>query len=134
MQFNEVKFHAHVRRLFIKPDDQLGRALHAAVGASGEAGELLDAIKKTWIYGKPLDHENLIEEVGDCMFYLAALLDQYGYTLGQAADANYAKLAKRYPVGYTDSAAIERADKLSTNTNHPLSTSTRIDNDHEVAQ
>ncbi len=69
MKFDEQKFHAHVRRLFIKPSDTLGRALHAAVGVSGEAGELLDAIKKTWIYEEPLDLENIIEECGDSLFY-----------------------------------------------------------------
>jgi hypothetical protein len=35
--------------------------LHCVVGISGEAGELLDAVKKTWVYGKALDHDNLIE-------------------------------------------------------------------------
>ena len=29
--------------------------LHMAVGISGEAGELLDAVKKSVIYNKPLD-------------------------------------------------------------------------------
>lgn len=109
--FDEVQFHAHVRRLFVKPETVQGRALHAAVGVAGEAGELLDAIKKNWIYGKPLDLENVIEECGDLMFYVAALLDQYGFTFADAANANYAKLAKRYPEGYTDAAAQARADK-----------------------
>jgi len=112
-QFNEQDFHANVRKLFVKPDDVIGRTLHAAVGISGEAGELLDMVKKTWIYNKPLDHENLIEECGDLMFYIAAILDQHGYTIGQAADHNYAKLSKRYPQGYSDSAARDRADKVS---------------------
>jgi hypothetical protein len=31
--------------------------LHAALGISGEAGELLDAVKKSFIYGKVLDWE-----------------------------------------------------------------------------
>lgn len=110
-QFDEVKFHNHVRALFIKPADVMGKTLHAAVGIAGEAGEILDCVKKTWIYGKELDVVNLVEEAGDVMFYLAALLDQQGYTLGQAAEMNYTKLAKRYPQGYTDQAAQERADK-----------------------
>lgn len=109
--FDEEKFHAHVRKLFIKPIDQMGRAVHAVMGVSGEAGELIDALKKAWIYGKDLDHQNLIEECGDCMFYLAALLDQFGYTMSDAAEANYIKLSKRYPQGYTDRAAQDRADK-----------------------
>ena len=39
--------------------------LHMAVGISGEAGELLDAIKKNAIYGRALDVNNVIEELGD---------------------------------------------------------------------
>lgn len=110
--FDQVRFEAHVRRLFLKPDDLIGKSLHAAVGVAGESGELLDAIKKTWIYNKPLDVENVLEECGDLLFYIQALLMQYGFTMGDAAQHNYAKLAKRYPAGtYTDQAAQERADK-----------------------
>ncbi len=109
---DEQKFHDHVARLFIKPEDQLGRALHAVVGISGEAGELIDTIKKTWIYGKPLDMGNIIEECGDVLFYVAALLNQYDLKMSDAINANYAKLAKRYPEGFSEKAAQERADKL----------------------
>ena len=109
--FATNEFAEHVARLFIKPTDTNGRMVHAAMGVSGEAGELIDAIKKTWIYGKPLDRENVLEEAGDLLFYLQALLTECGYTLDDAMTANVAKLAKRYPRGYTDAAAIARADK-----------------------
>ncbi len=33
-------------------------ALHMVLGIAGEAGELVDAIKKATIYGKGLDREN----------------------------------------------------------------------------
>lgn len=72
---------------------------------------MVDAIKKTWIYGKPLDRENVLEESGDLLFYLQALLTECGFTLDDAMTANVAKLRKRYPAGYTDAAAIARADK-----------------------
>jgi NTP pyrophosphatase (non-canonical NTP hydrolase) len=110
--FDQQKFATHVSRLFIKPHDSIGRMVHASMGVSGEAGELLDAIKKTWIYGKQLDRENILEECGDALFYIQALLTENGFTMGDAAEHNYAKLAKRYPAGYTDQAAQVRADKL----------------------
>jgi NTP pyrophosphatase (non-canonical NTP hydrolase) len=72
---------------------------------------LLDAMKKSWIYGKPLDHENVLEECGDLLFYVVAMLNSTGYTLNDAMKHNVEKLSKRYPAGYTDAAAIERADK-----------------------
>ena len=46
---------------------------HMATGVSGEAGELLDAVKKHVIYNKELDRENIIEELGDLEFYMEGL-------------------------------------------------------------
>ena len=87
--------------------------LHMAVGVSGEAGELLDAVKKHCVYQKPLDFENVKEEVGDILFYLTGLLNDMGITLNECIEANREKLSKRYPNKcYSNAAAIARADKL----------------------
>jgi NTP pyrophosphatase (non-canonical NTP hydrolase) len=86
--------------------------LHMAVGVAGEAGELLDAVKKHVIYNKPLDTENVIEEIGDKLFYITGLLDGLGLTIEQCMAANMAKLGIRYSGGsYSDQAAQNRADK-----------------------
>lgn len=89
--------------------------LHAAVGVSGEAGELLDAIKKHVIYNRPIDLENIIEELGDIEFYLEQLRGNTGVLITREATlkANYEKLSKRYKSGtYSDSQAQKRADKV----------------------
>ena len=87
--------------------------LHMAVGVSGEAGELLDAVKKHAIYQKQLDFDNIREEAGDILFYLTGLLNELGLTLNECIEANVEKLSKRYPEKrYTNEAAIARADKL----------------------
>jgi NTP pyrophosphatase (non-canonical NTP hydrolase) len=87
--------------------------LHMAVGVSGEAGELLDAIKKHAVYQKQLDFDNVREEVGDILFYLTGLLNELGLTINECMEANVEKLSKRYPEKrYTNEAAIARADKL----------------------
>ena len=44
-------------------------SLHMKLGSAGEAGELLDALKKNLIYGKELDTANVVEELGDSLFY-----------------------------------------------------------------
>ena len=86
--------------------------LHMVLGISGEAGELLDAVKKHVIYGKDLDLDNVTEEAGDILFYLEGLLQPLGISLDQCRLATMDKLAKRYPgLTYTNQAAIERADK-----------------------
>jgi NTP pyrophosphatase (non-canonical NTP hydrolase) len=86
--------------------------LHMAVGVSGEAGELIDAVKKAVIYRKPLDRENVIEELGDIEFYLEGLRQGVGVTREETLNANKAKLGKRYEgFKYSDNAAQTRADK-----------------------
>jgi len=85
--------------------------IHGAMGVSGEAGELLDAIKKHTIYNKPLDIENIIEELGDLEFYMQMIRRNLGITREQTLQHNIAKLRKRYGEKYSDRAAQERADK-----------------------
>lgn len=85
--------------------------LHAAIGICGEAGELLDAIKKHVIYGKVFDRVNVVEELGDIEFYMQMMRTALCVERIEILRANVEKLSKRYPVGYTDQAAIERKDK-----------------------
>ena len=86
--------------------------LHMAVGVAGEAGELLDAVKKATIYNKPLDHENMIEELGDLEFYMSRVRQLIGVSRDDVLEHNYAKLSKRYAKGqYSNKQAQERADK-----------------------
>lgn len=81
------------------------------MGISGEAGELLDAVKKPTMYGKPWDRDNVIEELGDMEFYMERFRQIMGITRQQTIQHNHDKLSKRYPKGYSNKAAAERADK-----------------------
>lgn len=86
--------------------------LHMAVGVAGEAGELLDAVKKATIYNKPLDHKNMIEELGDLEFYMSRVRQLIGVSRDQVLEHNYEKLSRRYAKGqYSNEQAQERADK-----------------------
>ncbi len=86
--------------------------LHMAVGISGEAGELLDAVKKAAIYCKPIDRENVIEELGDLEFYMEGLRQELGITREETLAGNISKLGKRYQdYKFTNQQAQDRADK-----------------------
>lgn len=85
--------------------------LHMAIGVSGESGELLDATKRWAIYQKPLDRENVIEELGDLEFYLEGARQSLGITREEVIAANIEKLSKRYSAKYSNEAAIARKDK-----------------------
>lgn len=87
--------------------------VHLALGISDEAGEVLSAIKKTAIYNKPLDRDNIIEELGDLEFYMEGLRQAIGVTREEVIEANVQKLGKRYSSGkYSDKQAQDRADKV----------------------
>lgn len=85
--------------------------IHYSMGIASEAGELLDAVKKHTMYNKELDRDNVIEELGDLEFYMQAMRLVLGVTREQVIQANVLKLSKRYVNGFSNRAAIDRADK-----------------------
>ena len=106
-----VRYDQFVLQLF-KADTAPAMLNHAAMGVAGEAGELIDAIKKHTVYNKSLDRENIIEELGDLRFYIQAMQNVLGITESDVLQYNADKLSKRYRgLKYSDQAAIDRADK-----------------------
>lgn len=95
----------------LKNNPKLLQALHGAIGISGESGELIDAIKKVAMYGKPMDFENIKEELGDLCWYMTLVMSAIGTNWAEVFQNNHDKLEKRYPSGFTEKAAQERADK-----------------------
>lgn len=86
--------------------------LHMAIGVAGEAGELLDAIKKYVVYNKDLDLENVIEELGDLEFYMEGLRSSLGVSRTEVIVHNVRKLSRRYSAGsFSNKQAQDRADK-----------------------
>lgn len=94
-----------------KPTPSQCELLHAAIGIAGEAGELLDAVRKHVFDGEPLDRENVIEELGDLEFYMMAAMMNIGVLRPHLQELNMSKLSKRYEGGYSDQQAQERKDK-----------------------
>lgn len=97
---------------------------HMATGIATEAGELLSTSKKMWVYGQNLHspgekgqtlRTNLIEEMGDVLYYVQGLCNILGVSLLDVIVENQVKLTKRYPTGYSDAAAAFRADKQDPN-------------------
>ena len=93
----------------VKPDISM-QLLHGALGLCTEVGELQDAIKRMF-YGKTLDAENIIEELGDLEWYMAAIRDALDVTQAEVQARNIIKLKTRYAEKFTEQEAIERRDK-----------------------
>lgn len=81
---------------------------HIALGVSGEAGEVSDAIKKALIYGGELDHTNVQEELGDTLWYIARYCMLYGVTMESIMEMNISKLKIRFPDKFTQNEALTR--------------------------
>ena len=79
------------------------KILYPALGLAGEAGEVANKVKKLMRDGvdkMPDDwREQLASEIGDVLWYCAALTEDLGYTLGRIARDNESKLANRKKKG-----------------------------------
>lgn len=85
---------------------------HMAMGVAGEAGELVDAIKRITVYEKEPDLENIREELGDLLFYMQRLAFVFELPLKEILQSNVEKLEKRYhQKKFSVEQANERADK-----------------------
>ena len=59
---------------------QRDNVIHAALGIGGEAGEILDHVKKVAFNNRALDDDHLVAEVGDLLWYLIILEASLGTT------------------------------------------------------
>lgn len=81
---------------------------NAAYGLNGEAGEVIDIMKKHEFQGHELDREALIDELGDVQWYVALMATALGVTLEDVMEHNVNKLVKRYPDGFDKARSINR--------------------------
>lgn len=82
--------------------------IHGILGAAGESGELLDALTAAILEQKEIDKVNVVEEVGDVLWYLALVLRSVDSTLEEAMQININKLRKRYPEQWSQEAVVNR--------------------------
>lgn len=71
-----------------------------SLGLAGEAGEVVDYVKKAIGHGKEMNRETLTEELGDVLWYISQLAHIHGITLSEIMRYNTGKLQARYPNGF----------------------------------
>jgi len=80
-------------------DDLFQIYMARVLGVVGEAGEVADKFKKiVWHKEGKVDEDDKVaiaRELGDVLWYLAALADALGYTLEDVANMNIKKLNNR---------------------------------------
>lgn len=101
-------YQAGAARTLAERDDRA--RLITALGLCGEAGEVAELLKKSHGHGHGLSLEQLAKELGNTLWYLAALATLHGLELDAVAEGNLAKLRQRYPDGFSPAASQARAD------------------------
>lgn len=82
--------------------------VNAALGLSGEVGEVNDLLKKHMFQGHELHEDDLLNELGDIAWYLAEAATALNIPLEDILKRNIEKLKKRYPKGFSSEKSINR--------------------------
>jgi NTP pyrophosphatase (non-canonical NTP hydrolase) len=75
------------------------RMIVSAIGLTGEAGEVSEIVKKHLYHEGPLDVDEVKNEIGDIMWYVAFACNTFGLDLQDVIETNVDKLKDRYPGG-----------------------------------
>lgn len=84
--------------------------VNGAMGLCGEAGEVIDLIKKWVFQGHELCQDDVVEELGDALWYAAILCEGIGLSMEEVMQKNIEKLKKRYPNGFDAERSVNRGD------------------------
>lgn len=105
------------RRIFYvneKPSDQVNTSrdfTHGILGVITEAQELAEVYLDHLENGTPLDEENLREESGDMLWYIACILRGADSGFDESMAGNIAKLKARFPEKFDTKKATGRRNK-----------------------
>jgi NTP pyrophosphatase (non-canonical NTP hydrolase) len=97
--WNINNYQMQAREFAIYPERM--KIVYPALGLAGEAGEVADKVKKIYRDGRD-DAQfkgEIAKEIGDVLWYCAALADDLGFTLQQIAEMNIYKLKSRMAQG-----------------------------------
>jgi NTP pyrophosphatase (non-canonical NTP hydrolase) len=89
-------------------ENPIEKITNGAMGLNGEAGEIIDHIKKYKYQGHELDRDYLAKELGDICWYVALLASGIGCDLENIMVMNIEKLKKRYPEGFDIERSLHR--------------------------
>lgn len=102
------------RTLIAKPDKQYTTyelmLVWNAIGLAGEAGEVAEHIKKGVFHQHGVDVDKMKKELGDVLWYVAALCTKMGISMDEVMALNVAKLKERYPDGYSPADSRNRKE------------------------
>jgi NTP pyrophosphatase (non-canonical NTP hydrolase) len=85
--------------------------INGVMGLCGEAGEVIDLVKKHLHQGHSLNKDQLVKELGDVAWYLAEIAYAINVDLETVLSLNIEKLKKRFPNGFEIEKSINRENE-----------------------
>ena len=85
-----------------------GHLFNGVLGLAGEAGECVDLMKKRYYQDGREIYTDLIDELGDVLWYIAETASALDVTLDSIAQHNIEKLIRRYPEGFSADRSLHR--------------------------
>lgn len=73
----------------------------SALGIAGESGEICELVKKLLYHHKMMSKQQLVQEMGDLLWYIALMADAIEVDLSEIMSININKLRLRYPNGFS---------------------------------
>ena len=97
--WNLNNYQMQAREFAIYPERM--KVVYPALGLAGEAGEVADKVKKIYRDDRTDARflADIAKEIGDVMWYCAALANDLGFDLQQIAEMNIYKLKSRKAAG-----------------------------------
>lgn len=95
-------YQAQCKATNVAPPEAVAALYYRTLGLTGEAGEVANKVKKIirdWNgEAPPAITNDIVDELGDVLWYVAMLADTLGVNLHTVARRNLDKLASRYGV------------------------------------
>lgn len=81
-----------------------------AVGLISKTGKVAEFAKKGVFHQHGIDRDDFKKELGDCLWYIAALCTKLDLDMSEIMQENITKLAIRFPDGYSSEDSRRRVD------------------------
>lgn len=104
-----------ILRTYAGSDEARDKLCLGALGLAGEAGEVVDLVKKFLYQGHEIDRARMRDELGDVLWYFTLICHATGSTLKDVMQRNIEKLHRRYPHGFAMERSIQREEEVVEN-------------------
>lgn len=94
-------------------DNEKDEISHWVIGLTEEAGEVASLIKHKYYNNDEISIADIAEELGDVLWYLAAICNGLHIDMEKVAELNQMKLANRYNGEYSDQAVAMRHSNMN---------------------